>query len=156
MAQTVANLASVLKDAWTSQRVKKQFYNENPVLERIKDIEGTMIGAQAQVPIPQAPGVGSTSPTAAGGSLNPAGNQGTDQALYTLVYHWFQIAIETGALNQSGSNVQSIISGKDLEMQGAIDDVAKQCSRQLVGNGDGLIAQCGTTSSSTVVVLTPL
>lgn len=155
MAQTVANLASVLKDAWTSQRVQKQFYDENPILEKIKNVEGTMIGAQAQVPIHSGRSGGYTSTNAAGGSLNAAGNQVTAQAVYTLVYHWFQVAIETAALNQSAGNAASIISAKDLEMQGAISDVAKQCSRQLVGNGDGLIAQCGTTTASNVIVLTP-
>jgi hypothetical protein len=44
-----------------------------------------------------------------------------------MVYHWFQIQLETAALNQSGSNMQSIIAAKDLEMQGAINDVSKQC-----------------------------
>jgi len=48
MASTVANLASVLKDAWTSQRVQKQFYNENPVLEKVRTFPTTVIGDQAQ------------------------------------------------------------------------------------------------------------
>lgn len=156
MAQTVANLTSVLKDAWTSETVEKQFYNENPVLEKIQKVKGTMIGLQAQVPIHRTRSGGYTSTNAAGGSLNPAGQQGTDQAVYTLVYHWFQIAIEAAALNQSAGSSQSIIAGKDLEMMGAIDDVSKQCSRQLVGNGDGLIAQCTTGGASTTVNLMPL
>lgn len=155
MAQTVANLSSVLKDAWTSQRVQKQFYNENPLLEKFKAVEATMIGQQAQVPIHKNRSGGYTSTNAAGGSLNAAGNQATDQAVYTLVYHWFQIAIETAALNQSGGNMQSIIGAKDLEMQGAIDDTAKQCSRQLAGNGDGFIAQCTSGGASTTVNLLP-
>lgn len=155
MAQTVANLASVLKDAWTSERVAKQFYNANPVLDKLRKVEATMIGQQAQVPIHSGRSGGYTSTNAAGGSLNPAGNQVTAQAVYTLVYHWFQIQIETAALNQSSANMQSIIAAKDLEMQGAIDDVSKQCSRQLVGNGDGLIANCTTGGASTTVNLLP-
>ena len=54
MAQTVANLASVIKDMWTSQRIQKQFYNQNPLLEYLKDAPGTKVdgmGLQAQVPI---------------------------------------------------------------------------------------------------------
>ena len=155
MAQTVANLSSVLKDAWTSDRIQKQFYNENPLLEWFNQVDATMIGSQAQVPIHKGRSGGYTSVGPAGGSLNPADNQKLDQAIYTMVYHWFQIQIETGALNQSESSAQSIISAKDLEMKGAIDDVSRQCSRQLANNGDGLIAQCTTTSASTTLNLLP-
>lgn len=155
MAQTVANLASVLKDAWTSERVAKQFYNANPVLDKLRKVEATMIGQQAQVPIHSGRSGGYTTTAAAGGSLNPAGNQVTNQAVYTLVYHWFQIQIETAALNQSAAQTTSIIAAKDLEMQGAIDDLSKQASRQLVGNGDGLIAQCTSGGASTTINLLP-
>src|SRR5690349_11923385 len=102
MGQTVANFASALKDAWTRDRRAKQFYDQNPILDRIKQVEATMIGSQAQVPIHSGRSGGYTSTAAAGGALNPAGNQQTDQAIYTLVYHWFQVQLETGALNQAG------------------------------------------------------
>jgi hypothetical protein len=155
MAQTVANLASVLKDAWTSDRIQKQFYDENPLLEKIKPFKATMIGSQAQVPIHKYRSGGYTSTAAAGGSLNPAGNQQTDQALYTLVYHWFQVQLETGAINQAGSNATSIVKAKDFEMEGAVSDLSKQASRQVATNGDGLIAQCTTGGASTTVNLLP-
>lgn len=154
-SQTVANLASVLKDAWTSDRMAKQFYDENPILDKIKAVTATMIGSQAQTPIHSGRSGGYTSTSAAGGVLNPAGAQVTDQAIWTLVYHWFQVSLETGALNQAGNNAQAIIAAKDLEMKGAISDMAKQCSRQLVGNGDGLIAQCTTTTTSNTILLLP-
>jgi len=155
MAQTVANLSAVLKDAWTSDRIQKQFYNKNPILDKIGSVAGTMIGQQAQVPIHSGRNGGYTSTLPAGGALNPAGQQEVDQALYTMVYHWFQIALETAALAQSGSNSQSIIAAKDLEMKGAIDDMSKQCSRQLVGNGDGVLAVlAGNASSATIPLLT--
>lgn len=155
MAQTVANLATVLKDAWTSDRIKKQFYNLNPLLDYFGQVSATIIGQQAQVPIHKGRSGGYTSTGPAGGVLNPADAQKTDQAIYTMVYHWFQVAIETAAMNQSAGNAQSIISGKDLEMKGAIDDVSKQCSRQLASGGDGLIAQCTTTTASTTLNLMP-
>lgn len=155
MAQTVANLASVLKDAWTSDRIQKQFYNENPLLDKIRQVSATMIGLQAQVPIHKYRSGGYTSTAPAGGALNPADNQKTDQAIYTMVYHWFQVQLETAAINQSGSSAAAVIKAKDLEFQGAIDDTSKQCSRQLANNGDGLIAQCTTGGASTTVNLLP-
>src|SRR5690348_7461268 len=155
MAQTVANLASVLKDAWTSDRIQKQFYNQNPLLDKIRSVPATMIGQQAQVPIHKYRSGGYTSTAPAGGTLNPAGNQQTDQAIYTMVYHWFQVQLEVAAINQAGSTATSVIKAKDLEFEGAVDDTSKQCSRQIANNGDGLIAQCTTGGASTTVNLLP-
>lgn len=153
MGATVATMTSVIKDAWTSSRLAKQFYNANPVLDWFQEVEATMIGTQAQVPIHKWRSGGSTSTNAAGGALNSAGNQQVDQALYTLVYLWHQISIETAALNQTGSSAQSIIGSKILEVQGAIDDISKQASRQLCSNGDGYIAQCTTTTTANEIEL---
>ncbi len=158
MAQTIASLASVMKDMWTSERIQKQFYNKNPLLAIILDAAGTKVdnmGLQAQVPIHSQRAAGYTSVSAAGGNLNPATNQGTAQATYTMVYHWFQVALETAVLNQTDGNTRSIVAGKDLEMKGAIDDVSKQISRQVARNGDSILAECATGGASTTVLLIP-
>jgi hypothetical protein len=152
-SQTIANLAGVVKDAWTSSRMAKQFYDLNPLLDRIREVEATTIGLQAQVPILKNNSMGYTSTSAAGGVLNPAIPAGTDQAVYTLVYHWIQMSVETAVLNQTGNSAQSIIAGKDLEMQTAIAYVSRQASRQIAGNGDGLIAQCTTTTTANEIEL---
>lgn len=155
MAQTVANLTDVLKEAWTSDRLEKQFYDENPFLERIEKYPATMIGEHALVPIHKGRSGGYTSTNAAGGALNAADAQKVDQALYTLVYHWFQIDLQVGALNQAGGNAQSVVAAKDLEIQGAIADLRKQCMRQAVSNSDGVIATVEAGSTTTVVELDP-
>ena len=156
MAQTIANMASVIKDMWTSERIQKQFYNKNPLLEKLRAAAGTKVdqmGLQAQVPIHAQRAAGYTSVAAAGGSLNPATQQTTAQATYTLVYHWFQIALEAAVLNQTEGGARSIIAGKDLEMQGAVDDVSKQISRQFARNGDSILAECATKASNVVIDL---
>jgi hypothetical protein len=155
MASTVANLSAVLKDAWTSDRLAKQFYDENPLLEWFTQTSPTMIGAQAQVPIHKGRSGGTTSTGPAGGVLNPADNQKVDQALYTVVYLWRQIQLEVAAINQSGGNTQSIVSAKDFEIQGAVNDIARDASRMLANNGDGFIAQCTTGGASTTINLLP-
>jgi hypothetical protein len=155
MASTVANLANVLKDAWTSERLAKQFYDENPLLDWMQQTSPTMIGAQAQVPIHKGRSGAPTSTGPAGGTLNPADNQKVDQALYTMVYLWRQIQLEVAALNQTGSSAQSIVSAKDFEIGGAIADIGRDASRMLANNGDGIIAQCTTGGASTTVNLMP-
>ena len=155
MAQTVANLASVLKDAWTSDRMAKQFYSDNPLLDFFKQKTATMIGQQAQVPIYKGIGGGNTSTGAAGGVLNPADAAKVDQAIYTMPYLWRQIAIETAVLNQADSGMQSIIAGKDLEIQNSVTGLSRDASRMLANNADGFIAQCTTGGASTTVSLLP-
>jgi hypothetical protein len=156
VAQTATSLASVIKDAWTSDRIQKQFEAENAPLGRLDRVKGTMIGTQAQVPIYNNRSGAYTSVGAAGGSLNPALAQQVTQATYTLVYNWFQTELETSALAQaSGSGIQAIVGAKDLEVEGAVENTKHQMTRQLVTNGDGIVATCATGGASTTVSLTP-
>jgi hypothetical protein len=157
MAQTVANLADVLKEVWTSDRVKKQFYDKNPFLDAIYkgqyEVSKARIGEKAIVPIHKGRSGGYTSTTSAGGALNPPDEQKVDAAEYTLVYHWFQISLETGALNQAASSKGSAVVAKSLEIEGAINDTRKQCMRQIVTNSDGIIAACDSGGASATVEL---
>jgi hypothetical protein len=138
--QTVSNMTSVVKDEWTSQEVARQFYNRNKLLAMFRAFNATVIGLQAQVPIYKNLPGGYASMDAAGGNLQDAVPATVAQATYTLVYHWFQMAVETGALNQTATNAQAVIAAKDIEMQGSIDQVSRQCSRQLAMDGTGRIA----------------
>lgn len=156
MAQTATSIAPLLKRAWTSDRIQKQFEAENNPLPRLESVKGTMIGEQAQTPIWNNRSAAYTSVGPAGGQLNPAKNQQVTKATWTLVYSWFQIALEASALMQAtGSNVQSVIAAKDLEIEGAIENTRHNVVRELVTNGDGIVAACDTTSSSNTIKLVP-
>jgi len=154
MAQTVSNLTDVLKEAWTSDRLEKQFYDENPFLDALTkgsfETTKSRIGEKAIVPVHKGRSGGYTSTSSAGGALNPADEQKVDAAEYTLVYHWFQTAIETGALNQSTGGATSAVAAKDLEIQGAISDLNKQAMRQLALDGSGILGGVRTANSTTV------
>lgn len=153
MAQTVSNLTDVLKEAWTSDQLEKQFYDDNPFLQQVEKLQATMIGEKALVPIHKSRNTGYVSTAAAGGNLNTAGEQGVDAAEYTLVYHWQQISLQAAALNQTGSGAQSVVVAKDLEIQGAVNDMRKNAMRQIVTNGDGILAACDTGGASATVEL---
>ena len=156
MAQTATGLLDVLREGWTSDRIQQQYESDNGPLARIEKVKGTMIGKQAQVPIHKNRNLaGYTTVGAGGGSLNAAGSQAVDQASYTLVYHWLQIELDASALIQaSGAQAQSVIAAKDLEIEGGVENVRHQCVRQLMTNGDGIVAQCATGGASTTVSLT--
>src|SRR5689334_3754019 len=121
MAQTATTLASVLKERWTSDALQKQFLADDSLYNKINSVEATMIGRQAQVPVwGDLNSGGYTSISSAGGAINTASNQGTNQAVYTLTTHTMPINLEFSALNQAnGSNLQSVISGKNIEIEGA-------------------------------------
>jgi hypothetical protein len=112
-----------------------------------------MIGKQAQVPIHKGRNLGGyTSVGAAGGNLNTAGNQQVDQATYTLVYHWLSVALDASALMQAGgSNQQSIVEGKVLEIENGIENIKHQSVRQLMTNGDSIVAACASGGASTTI-----
>lgn len=155
MAQTATTLADVLKDVWTSDKIQKQFLtNDNP-LSRFEQTKATMIGKQALVPIHKYGTGGYTSVGAGGGALNAASNQQVDQAAYTLVYHWQPIELEVSALNQGdgAGSLQSVIKAKNFEITNAIGDMRRQCSRQLVTNGDSIVAQAASGGASTSISL---
>lgn len=151
MPQTAVSLAQVMKEAWTSERLQKQFEDKNAPLGRIEALRGTMIGRQAQTPVWGGRSGASTSVGAAGGDLNPAQQQPTAQALWTLIYNWFQIELDTSALAQaSGASAQSIVGGKDLEIEGAIENQKHQMTRMVVTNGDGVVAAFDTTAAANI------
>jgi hypothetical protein len=145
----------VLKERWTDDTIQKQWLGDDSLLSRFESVQGTVIGKQAQTPIwSDLNSGGYTSIGSGGGSLNSATNQTSAQATWTLVYHYFPISLEISTLNQSASNLQSVISGKNMEIQGAIASVRNQGTRQLVTNGDGKVAACATAGSSATYSLT--
>lgn len=152
MAQTPTTLSSVTKERWTDDEIQKQWLASDKLLSRVeRETESTMIGRQAQTPIwPDLNSGGYTSTGSGGGSINTATNQPTAQAAWTLVQHFMPISMEFGTINQSKSNLQSVISGKNLEIQGAIATVRNQGTRQLVTNGDGKVATCGAATAAAI------
>jgi hypothetical protein len=64
------------------------------------------------------------------------------------------ISIEFSALNQGSGNAASVIATQDLVIEQALSEMRKQATRQLVTNGDGIVAQCASGGASTTVSLT--
>src|SRR4051794_36412826 len=122
-SQTVSNLQDILKEAWTPDRMNKQFYDEAPWLDRLEKTEKYTIGKQAQVPLHTDRSGADTTLDSAGGALNAADPQDVDQAVFNLAYNWRQISTEFGALNQAAGGATSVVEAKDFEIQGAIADM---------------------------------
>ena len=151
MAQTPTTLSSVTKERWTDEEIQKQWLADDNPLKRFESVKGTVMGRQAQTPIwGDLNSGGFTSVGGGGGSLNTASNQGTAQAAWTLAYLLMPISLELSTLNQATSNLQTVISGKNLEIEGAIATVRNQGTRMFVTNGDGKVATCGSATSANI------
>lgn len=155
MSQTATALALVLREAWSDDTIVQNYYTDDKPYSRIKAAaDATTIGKQLQVPIVGTPNqTGYTTTTVAGGAINTAGNVAVDQAIYTPSQSFFPISLEFSALNQaSGSNLQGLVSAKNLEVKNALTVMANQANRQFVTNGDGKVAATGTSGGANVIV----
>jgi hypothetical protein len=153
MSQSALTMGAAIKDVWTDEELQRQIEDKNTPLGRLEAVRGVMIGSQAQVPILGGRAGSFTSVGPAGGQLNPATAQPLAQAIYTMPYSWFQIELETSALVQTGGNAQAVVSAKDLEIQGAVENTRHQISRQVVTDGSSVVAACDTTASATTIKL---
>ncbi|MGH9960426.1 MAG: hypothetical protein ACREBC_25440, partial [Pyrinomonadaceae bacterium] len=77
------------KEVWTEDEMVKQFYDENPWLDRIEKQQRTIIGKRAQVPVHAGRAGGTTVLDSAGGTIAASSAEVVDQAQFTLGYNYF-------------------------------------------------------------------
>jgi len=151
-ASTRTTLADITKEVWTASRLEKQFYPKNDFFSKIERTDRWTHGNKAVVPIHKGRGGGDTSfPSGTVTALNPASYQKVDRAEYQVKGHARQIEVDQSVYNEAAGGDASAVEGLVLEIEGAVDDFKHALERQLLSNGDALIAQC-TTSSGTAVI----
>jgi hypothetical protein len=155
--ESVSNLSDLLKEVWTQNRLEKQFYGETRFLDRVQRTNKYTIGREALVPLEaRLPGGDSSVPASGSSSLNAADDLAVDRADYDITHHWRQIAIETAALNQADSvGLRSTVDSLDQTVESNLLGMRKNLNRQVVSNGDALIAQCTAGAANTTVLLDP-
>lgn len=145
---------AVLKEIWTSDNLESQIYQDNPLLAEIEKTQRYNVGDHAVTPLHVERSGGYTVvPRTGSDSLNSADPQGLNQATWNYTHHWFQIQVETATVDETANKSLAVASVVDTEVSGAVNDLRKQITRQAFSAGDGLIAKCGTTTSSTTVAL---
>lgn len=147
---------TVLKEVWTSDRLEKQFYCENPFLDDVeKTAPAYSIGDKAIVPVHTGRSGGySVVPRTGSSALNAADEQQVTEATFNWTHHWFQIRLESTAIDETKGKANAVAQVVDTEVNGALSDMRNQITRQMLGgNGDALIAQCTTSTAATEVEL---
>ena len=153
MAATVSTIQAALKETWTEQRIAEQLYQDNPILDRAKKLKNTQMGEYALTPIHTGRNWGWSATSASPSTLNDAGQQAYAQAQWQYTHQHQQIKIQGSAIDQTRGDALSVASVVDEEVSGAVNDLNRNLSRQIFGDGSAQIAQCGTTTSSTTVQL---
>jgi hypothetical protein len=151
MAQSLTNADSALKEDYQPV-VREQLNNENMLLAQVEknteDIEGRR--AVLSVHLRRSGGVGARSE---GDNLPTAGHQGYAEERISVKHQYARIEISGPAIRASKSDAGSFERLLDSEMRRIKDDISRDLNRQCYNGLEGTIAQCGTTSAATTVVL---
>ena len=156
----LSTIQALLKDVYMPP-VVEQLNNADVLLSRIERVtDADLIGNQLVTPLHTARtgGIGSRAEL---GALPTSGSQGFARAVWNLTHHYGRLQVSGVAMAQSKSNIGSFLEVLKAEMDGLKNDLRRDLARQVwgasdgnsVGTGKGAIAQCGTTTASTTVVL---
>lgn len=148
---TLANADKVLKEFYLAP-VREQLNNAVKTLAQFEKNYEDIVGKRAYVPVhvTRNSGVGAR---ADGGTLPTAGNQGYDDSLVTLKHQYGRIKVTGPTIRASAKDEGAFIRAVDSEMKGVTNDLKRDINRQVFGTSDGVIATCGTTTTSATIQL---
>lgn len=150
MPASLSTVDAILKDDY------KDFLDNlneaNFILSQVETRKDTVQGriARHAVHLGRSSGVGAR---AENGTLPTAGNQSYATVPVPVRYVYGRIQLSGPTIRQAVSDRGAFIDALDAEMEGIKKDAMKDVNRQLWGTSNGVIAQCGTTSNATTVVL---
>jgi len=150
MPASLSTVDAILKDDY------KDFLDNlneaNFILSQVETRKDTVQGriARHAVHLGRSSGVGAR---AENGTLPTAGNQSYATVPVPVRYVYGRIQLTGPTIRQAVSDRGAFIDALDAEMEGIKKDAMKDVNRQLWGTSNGVIAQCGTTSNATTVVL---
>ena len=150
MPATLSTVDAILKDDY--KEYLDNLNEANFILSQVETRKDTVQGriARHAVHLGRSSGVGAR---AEGSTLPTAANQSYATVPVPVRYVYGRIQLSGPTIKQAVTDRGAFIDALDAEMEGIKKDAMKDVNRQLWGTSNGVIAQCGTTSSSTTVVL---
>lgn len=151
VALDLTNAAGALKKFYLPG-VRKQINNKCLLLEQVQAGDEHVEGDEwvLSLHVQRNSGVGATTES---GTTPTAGNQKYVFARDSMKEIRGRIEITGRVIKAMASNKGSFVRAIDSEMKGVTNDAYRDMNRQLAGTGDGVIATCGTTSSSATIQL---
>ena len=150
MPATLSTVDAILKDDY--KEYLDNLNSANFILSQVETRKDTVQGriARHAVHLGRSSGVGAR---AENGTLPTAANQSYATVPVPVRYVYGRIQLSGPTIKQAVSDRGAFIDALDAEMEGIKNDAMKDVNRQLWGTSNGVIAQCGTTSAATTVVL---
>lgn len=152
MTATTTTLDAALKEFYLPP-AREQLNNKTMMLAQVernsKHVEGRR--AVLSLHVQRNSGVGARPE---GGALPTPGRQTYVEERVGLAYNYLRIRVSGQAMKATVSDAGSFVRALSSEMTDGVKDLRRDINRQVFNNTNHTIAQCGTTSSSTTVVLT--
>lgn len=150
MSATLTTMNAALKRVHHSNSISEQLYQGNPFLEMLEKQTQYKNGEVHRVTVHTGRNGGTTFLPDGGGTLNTAGEQTLNKADYKYKHIHQQIAIQEDVIEATRGDANAIAEVLDVEVSGAVNDLRKQITRTLFGNGDALICGVRTANSATI------
>ena len=153
--QTLSTFDPILKDVYRGTIV--ELLNQETWLidqlekQNVNDL-GSFTGRRLVFPVHASRNRGRGAVTD-GGQLPSAGRQGYLDGIVTVKYLTAGIELTDMVIRQSQSDEGAFVRAMTAEMEGATTDLRKDVSRMAYGTGDGVLANCTSTQSSTTIAV---
>lgn len=152
MGATLTTLADIIKTQYAPV-VGEMINHSTPILDRIGKDYDSVQGKDFTIPLHYGrnEGIGARGE---GSALPTAGNQSYKASVLPMRYQYGRFQITGQTIKATRNNEGAYRKAVRSEMEGLANDMCDSISRQLFGDGSGLLATVAATgsSSSTVVV----
>ena len=147
---TLSNMDAILKDDY--KEYWEQFNQTCFILAQLDPQSDTIQGRRATHAIHTGRS-GAVGARRDGVTLPTAARQRHTTVQVPLRYVYGRIELSLPLINQASGGSASFVDSMENEMSGIRNDGGRDICRQAWGTSNGVVAQCGTTSSSTTVQL---
>lgn len=146
----LSTIDAILKDDY--KELIGQLNEDCWLLPQIKQTNDNVVGRRAfhSIHTTRSRGLGSR---AEGGTLPAAGSQGYSTVPVPLRYHYGRFQISGQLIEQAVEPTGAFADGMNEEMENLRNDAMRDRCRQVWGQSNGVIAQCGASGPATVVAL---
>ena len=150
MPASLSTVDAILKDDYKDfiEQLNDAMFLISQVETRKDTVQGRI--ARHAIHLGRSSGVGARGEN---GTLPTAGNQAYATVPVPVRYVYGRIQLSGPTIRQAVTDRGAFVDALDAEMMGIRQDAMKDVNRQLWGTSNGVIAQCGTTTSATTVVL---
>ena len=148
---TLTTLADIIKTQYAPV-VGEMINNSTPILDRIGKDYDSVQGKDFTIPLHYGrnEGIGARGE---GSALPTAGNQAYKASVLPMRYQYGRFQITGQTIKATRNNEGAYRKAVRSEMEGLANDMVDSLSRQIFGDGTGVLATCASASSATAITV---